>query len=246
MVRKNITRDIVSLPRAISKLGYCSRSQAVELIRNGTVRVNGRTERDTQRRVSLMTDRLSVDNILIGGKKDYLYLCLNKPRGVVTTRSDERGAQTVYDLLGKQPVWVFPVGRLDKESSGLLLFTNDTQFGEALTNPDTRHSKIYCVKVDHPFRDDDLLKLSQGVVLNDGTITHPAKVRRDKKDRNGCSFIITLTEGKNRQIRRMCESLGYSVVELHRSGIGRFSPGDLETGAWRPMTLRERMLVLGR
>jgi pseudouridine synthase len=150
----------------------------------------------------------------------------------------------VYDLLGKQPVWVFPVGRLDKDSSGLLLFTNDTQYGETLTNPDTRHPKIYRVKVDHPFRDDDLQKLSQSVVLNDGYITHPAKVRRDKKDRNGCSFFITLTEGKNRQIRRMCEALGYSVVELHRSGIGRFSPGDLGTGKWRLMTRDERIRAL--
>jgi 23S rRNA pseudouridine2605 synthase len=246
MVRKNITSDIVSLPRALSKLGFCSRSQAVELIRNGAIQVNGRTERDTRRRVSLTTDRLSADSINIKEKKEYLYICLNKPRGVVTTRTDERGARTVYELLGKQPAWIFPVGRLDKDSSGLLLFTNDTQFGEALTNPDNRHSKIYHVTVDHALHEDDLQKLSRGVVLNDGYRTQPAKIHRDKKDKDGSSFFITLTEGKNRQIRRMCELLGYKVVDLHRSCIGRFSPGDIEMGKWRAITDRERMLALGR
>jgi len=244
MAQKNITRDIVSLPRALSKLGYCSRSQGVELIRKGIVCVNGRIERDIRCRVSLISDRLSVDSTVIGGKKELLYLCLNKPRGVVTTRSDERGVPTVYDLLGKQPAWVFPIGRLDKQSSGLLLFTNDTRFGDALTDPAAHHQKTYCVKVDSAIPDADLKKLSRGIVLNDGYSTLPANTKRDTNDRTGRSFIITLTEGKNRQIRRMCEALGYMVVELRRRSIGRLLLGDLEPGKWRLLTRREKDLAL--
>jgi len=218
--------------------------QAFRLIREGRVSVNERQELDPHYRVSIVADRLQVDGKIIRPKKDLIYICLNKPRGIVTTRSDERRAATVYDLIGKQSSWVFPVGRLDKESSGLLLLTNDTEFGEVLTNPASRHSKTYRVKVDRMVRSDDLQKFSQGIVLNDGYTTLPAKVRRDKKDRNGCSFILTLTEGKNRQIRRMCEARGYKVSELHRIGIGRLTIPDLKSGKWRPLTPEEKIRAL--
>jgi 23S rRNA pseudouridine2605 synthase len=245
-VKTIYSKDIVSLPRALSKLGFCSRTESIVLIRGNRVSVNGQRENDPRRRVSLVTDRLSVDGRILKQKKEFLYLCLHKPSGVVTSRSDERGAVTVYDLLGKQNSWVFPVGRLDKESSGLLLFTNDTRFGELLTNPDYNHTKTYHVRVDRPIRNEDLRKLSRGIVLEDGYVTMPARARREKKERNGSSFIITLREGKNRQIRRMCETLGYSVVVLHRSGIGRLFIQDLEPGKWRPLTEDERMLALAR
>jgi 23S rRNA pseudouridine2605 synthase len=245
-MRNSLTHEIVSLPRALSKLGYCSRSQAVELIEDGKVCVNGTPELDIRRRVSLISSRISVDDRIIGGRKNLIYLCLNKPRGVVTTRIDERGTQTVYDLLGKQPSWIFPVGRLDKESSGLLLFTNDSEFGERLTDPGNRHPKTYRVKIDRPISDNELRELSGGVVLKDGYTTLPAKVKRDTESNDGCSFSITLIEGKNRQIRRMCEALGYDVIELHRSRIGRLSLDDLDSGKWRLLTQRERNLALTR
>lgn len=242
--KKILSPDVVSLPRALSKLGFCSRTQSLRLIQDGRVKVNGQKENDPSRRVSLVGDRISVDGRIIEKKKEFLYLCLNKPKGVVTTRSDERGARTVYDILGEQGIWVFPVGRLDKESSGLLLFTNDTRFGEVLTNPESRHTKTYHVEVDRPVADEDLRKLSEGIALSDGYTTRPGKIRRDIKNGNGCSFIITLTEGKNRQIRRMCDALGYSVVSLHRTGIGRLSIPDLESGKWRRLTREERIRAL--
>ncbi len=245
-MKKKFSEDIVSLPRALSKLGHCSRAQGVRLIEEGRVSVNGRRELDPRRRISLVKDHLRIDGRVVGQKKSRIYLCLNKPRGIVTTRSDERGAATVYNLLGKQASWIFPVGRLDKESSGLLLFTNDAQFSEMLTNPESHHPKVYYVKVDRTIHDGDLQKLSQGVLLNDGYTTLPAKIRRDKNDRNECSFILTLTEGKNRQIRRMCEALGYSVVELHRSSIGQLTIPDLESGKWRPITRQERNRALAQ
>ncbi len=237
---------VVSLPRALSKLGYCSRTEAERLIGEGKVRVNGECERDARRRVSTVRDTIDVDGRTLESSVQLMYILMNKPTGVVTSRSDERGAKSVYDVLGPQPVWVHPVGRLDKESSGLLLFTSDSGFSDLLTDPATRHPKSYRVSVDRPIGEDDLAELRRGVVLDDGYRTLPARVRRAEGEEGERSFLMTITEGKNRQIRRMCRSLGFEVVTLHRYAVGRLSLGDLGPGKWRILTEEEKKRALAR
>jgi pseudouridine synthase len=158
---------------------------------------------------------------------------MHKPRGVVTTRSDERGRRTVYDLLPKSLPRVFPLGRLDKDSSGLLLFTNDTRFGERITNPLGMTPKCYSVELDRPLREKDRAAFARGLRLEDGTRCRPARVEHGGAP---ASYLITITEGKNRQVRRMCASLGYAVRVLERVGIGTVRLGSLPEGGVRSLT----------
>ncbi len=144
--------DIVSIARALSKLGTCSRSEAEGYILEGRIRVNNEIVRSSSLRVSLKSDKITLDGKVLLKKKDFYYIAMNKPRGFVTTRSDERGAKTVYDLLTAFTEWVFPVGRLDKETTGLLIFTNDAAYAETLTNPERRHDKTYIYSGSRPAR----------------------------------------------------------------------------------------------
>lgn len=227
MATGTVRRD-VSLARALSKLGYCSRSGAEALIRSGTVSVNGRKILDPSFRVSPSLDVLRVSGKGIS-MRSRLYIMMNKPPGCVTTRSDEKGRSSVYGILGGIREWVFPVGRLDKESRGLLLFTNDTQFGETLTNPASHVPKTYRVRTDRPVSDEHLRVLSGGMLLRGGRLKPALAARRE----GDCWIELTITEGKNRQVRRMCEALGYRVLELIRIRIGGLALGDLKEGEWR-------------
>ncbi len=236
-IRKS-TKGEVSLARALSKLGYCSRSEAERLIVDGRVQVNGRVLRNASTRITPESARLTVDGKSIA-KKERIYILLNKPEGVVTTRSDERGRQTVYNVLGDVGRWVFPVGRLDKDTSGLLLMTNDTRLGDRLTNPDSEIPKTYSVTLDHELSTEDVQIMEKGMLL-DGERLKPAIVNHVREK----TYDVTIVEGKNRQIRRMCESLGYRVRKLLRTRIGKLGLGKLECGNWRYLLAQDLQLLL--
>jgi 23S rRNA pseudouridine2605 synthase len=233
-------RTQVSLARALSKLGIASRAQARRLIEEGRIEVNGKTAHNPGLWLDPRVDRITQEGRLLG-TREKIYLALHKPRGIVTTRSDERGRRTVYDLLPPDFPWVFPVGRLDKDSSGLLLLTNDTEFGEAATGPERKVEKKYRVLLDRPLTASDRRSLGTGMTLPDGTPLSGASVQSG----GGLTeYVIGISEGKNRQIRKMCESLGYEVQKLHRISIGDIHLGDLQEGIFRNLSPHERASIL--
>jgi 23S rRNA pseudouridine2605 synthase len=227
----------VGLARALSKLGYCSRSQAAILIRQGRVRLNGATRHDPETPVRLELDRIEVDRAAVTAESK-IYLALNKPRGVVTTASDEKGRQTVYSLLDGMGPWVGPVGRLDKASEGLLLFTNDSEWAARITDPGSHLDKIYHVQVG-VIADTILDRLLEGVHVEKELLQ--AKCARVLRGGEKNSWLeITLDEGRNRQIRRMFEPLGVEVVRLIRVAIGPLALGQLAKGQTRSLTREEK------
>jgi pseudouridine synthase len=232
-------RRNVSLARALSKLGYTSRSKAKDLIRQGCVSVNRKIITDPSLRCALGTDVIAIKGKRIKRKK-LVYIIMNKPIGVVTTRSDELKRPTVYDVLGEVGQWVFPVGRLDKETTGLLLLTNDNQLGELLTNPDSKVPKTYLAELDKPMIPDHIRELQNGMILK-GTKLMPAEVRALKDS----SIEITIIEGKNRQVRRMFDALGYKILSLVRTKIGNVEVKELKPGNWRYLSKQE-VLTLSR
>jgi len=227
----------VSLARALSKLGFTSRSEARPLIESGRVSINGRCIRNPEVRIDLDREVIRVDDQIIRSAA-LIYLMMHKPKGIVTTRSDEHNRKTVYDLLGEEGPWLFPVGRLDKETSGLLLLTNDTQWGNRIAAPQSKIPKRYHVRVSGRVSEEDLKRLRSGVLLEDGK-TAPAEATRLRPTENGEWIALTLREGRNRQVRRMCEALGHSVEELIRVQIGDLSLGDLPPGGVRRLTPQE-------
>lgn len=209
----------------------------MRLIIYGRVEVNGRKEQNPHRWVDLRHDSISVDGTHLK-ELTRTYLVLHKPRGIVTTASDERGRQTVLDLLGSSSAGVFPVGRLDKETSGLLLLTNDHELANRLTDPHSDIEKKYIVETDKPIRREHLAKLRQGIVITiDG---QPYRTKPARTTLLGKLHVeITITEGKNRQLRRMFEELGYEVIRLHRVAVGPLELGHLRAGEFRPLTAEE-------
>ena len=233
----------VGLARALSKLGFCSRSAASQLIFSGRVRVNGATRRDPEARVRLGHDRIEVDQRPVeSGTK--LYLMLNKPRGLVTTVSDEKGRETIYSCLGADLPWIFPVGRLDKASEGLLLLTNDTGWGQRIANPETHLDKTYHVQISGPVQPEFVRELVQGMRSN-GDILRARSAGILRQGNRNTWLTIVLDEGKNRQIRRMMESRGVEVLRLVRVAIGPLPLGNLAKGTYRVLT-REEKLSLDR
>lgn len=229
----------LSLPRALSRLGYCSRKQAFELIREGKVSVNGKTITNPTLRVNPERDVIEVSGERLI-EREKVYLMLNKPRGLVTTASDEKGRATVFACLEKAPLpRVFPVGRLDKASEGLLLFTNDSLWADLLTRPDAHLPKTYHVQIKPPISEGHLQQMLKGVRVEDGEIL---KVNQAKILRSGgktCWLEIVLTEGKYRQIRRILEALGYEILRLIRIAIGDLRLGELPKGSFRELTIDE-------
>ncbi|MGB6772798.1 MAG: pseudouridine synthase [Terriglobales bacterium] len=226
----------VGLARALSKIGYCSRSQAAILIRAGRVTLNGRIVQDPESPVRMAQDRIEADGSRLD-KVSAIYLVMNKPRGLVTTASDEKGRATVYDLLEPGLPWVAPVGRLDKASEGMLLLTNDSEWAAKITEPSIHLDKKYHVQVDCVAAADLLSRLTCGENLR-------AKTARLLRHGNKNSWLeITLDEGKNRQIRRLLEALGVKVLRLVRVSIGPLELGDLKKGSARQLTLEEKKSI---
>lgn len=232
----------VGLARALSKLGFCSRSQAAALIRSGRVRLNGAVRRDPETPVRPGTDRLAVDGHgLVASQR--LYLMLNKPRGVVTTADDEKGRDTVYSCLPAELPWLAPVGRLDKASEGLLLLTNDPEWADRVTAPQTHLEKIYHVQIGAVAGPPLLQKLEQGLATKDGDFLRASRARILRQGGRNTWLEITLEEGKSRQIRRMFEALGIAVLRLVRVAIGPLVLGNLAKGASRALRAEEKQAL---
>ena len=230
-------RQSTGLARALSKLGYCSRSAAGRLIDQGHVRVNGRQVRDPEAPVRIEKDEISINGQIIK-TADRVYLMLNKPRGIVTTANDEKGRETVYSLLPPASQWLAPVGRLDKASEGLLLFTNDSALAARITDPATHLEKAYHVQIAALADEHLLLALATGVTEG-GDLLKAKRARLLRAGNKNCWLEITLDEGKNRQIRRMFSALDIEVLRLIRVAIGPLQLGDLPKGATRELTRTE-------
>lgn len=219
-------------------MGYCSRSQATQLIEANRVKVNGRLRRDPEFSVRVPPDRIEVDGSPVE-KRSFIYLMMNKPRGLVTTASDEKGRETIYSLLEKAGPWVAPVGRLDKASEGLLLLTNDSNWAARITDPASQIDKTYHVQIDR-LADDVLVAKLAGSCMTDGEHLRAKRVRLLRHGQKNSWLEIILDEGRNRHIRRMLERLDIRVLQLVRVSIGRLELGDLKKGAVRPITMEEK------
>lgn len=234
------TAGPLSLARALSKFGVCSRSEAVRWIEEGRVQVDGRVVRFPARRIDPRRHSVRVDGRRVGDDTERIVLVLHKPVGYITSRGDPGGRPTVYDLLDADGPWVFPVGRLDRDSSGLLVLTNDHRLGQRLTDPEAHVPKRYHARVRGVPAAEALDALREGVPLGDGTVSRPAEVRALGTAQNGTSWLeVVLTEGKNRQVRRMCANVGHDVEELVRVAVGGLGLGDLAPGQWRRLTAAE-------
>lgn len=233
----------VGLARALSKLGYCSRSAASELIRAGRVRLNGAIRRNPETPVRIATDCIEVDGKSITAPTK-IYLMLNKSRGVVTTASDEKGRETVYDYLDPGMKWIAPIGRLDKASEGLLLLTNDSEWGAKVAAPETHLDKVYHVQIAGAPDESLLTQLERGI-KSDGDFLRAKHARILRRGERNCWLELVLDEGKNRQIRRMLEESGVEVLRLIRVAIGPLNLGDLAKGKSRKLTREEKKLLDG-
>ena len=226
-----------TLVRTLPKLGLCSRTEAFELVRSARVKVNGRTIIDPSKCLS-SGDRITIDGKSVA-KKESRYILFNKPAGCITTSRDERSKRTVYDVLGDVGSRVFAVGRLDKETEGLLLFTNDTAFGDFLTDPENKIPRTYMVTVDGILAEKDIAAMNAGVDIGRGEFSRPVSVKMVKDgDAPGTTLEIVLTEGKNREIRRLCGAMGAKVKRLVRVSFGPFRLGNLPSGGWEGLSER--------
>ncbi len=221
----------------ISKAGLGSRTQARSWIHAGRVRVNGRVIENPDQWIDFDRDQILFDEKPLQLRKR-IYILLYKPTGYITTFKDPEGRPTVYDLIADVDSFVSPVGRLDLDTSGLLILTNDTQFAERLTNPDHKIPKTYLVKCTGPLTDEVLERLRTGVELSDGP-TRPAEVNRVRDSGKYSHIEIRIGEGRNRQVRRMVEAIDSKVMKLVRTGIGPIQIGELKIGTWRVLEDRE-------
>ena len=237
------TQPLKTLDRVLSKAGIGSRVDARGWITAGRVKVNGQVVRDPDHWVDLKRDRVRLDGKPLQAR-ERVYVLLYKPTGYLTTYRDPKGRPTVYDLIADLGTFVSPVGRLDLDTSGLLLMTNDNQLAERVTNPESHVPKTYLVKASERLTDEQLQRLRDGVELADGP-TRPARVHRVRDSEKYTHLEITLTEGRNRQVRRMIEVLGATVLKLVRVKIGPIRIGTLQIGKWRPLTAAELRVLRG-
>lgn len=224
------------IQKALADMGLCSRRQAEQIILEGRVKLNGHPVKLGDK-MDMHEDVLSVDGRTIRPpkKKEYKYYMLHKPRGYITTSSDDRGRKTVMELIKDIPERVYPVGRLDKDSEGLLLFTNDGALANALTHPFHQVAKMYRVTVHPAATKEQVVALANGVVLDDGTKTLPAIIRVVAEDEDRTVMEMSIKEGKNRQIRRMCRAVGLDVARLSRKSVGAVKLGMLAPGKYREL-----------
>ncbi|HBB65996.1 MAG: hypothetical protein A2X28_01740 [Elusimicrobia bacterium GWA2_56_46] len=231
----------VPLERALSKLGAASRSQTRKWISEGRLQVNGRTVKDPMYPVSPENDRFTVDGKPMR-KDGWRTIMLNKPASVVTTASDEKGRRTVFDLLPVEFRTLHPVGRLDMASTGLLILTNDTRLSSYLTDPANAVLRTYIVTVTGDFTEEALRKAAAGII-DEGELLKPAKITLRKASRRESHLTVELTEGKNREIRRLFSALGHQVTRLKRVAFGPLQLGELQPGRFRSLT-RDEITVL--
>lgn len=230
-------RPIKTLERVLSRAGLGSRTEARRWVGEGRVAVNGRVEGDPNRWIDLERDKVTLDGRPLA-RSAPVYILLHKPAGYLTTYRDPEGRRTIYDLLPDRSQYLFPVGRLDLDTSGLLILTNDTAFAERLTNPRYHVPKTYVVKASTHLTEDQLDQLRRGIALRDGP-TRPAEVTRLRDPGGKTVLEITITEGRNRQVRRMVEAIGAKVVTLRRTAIGPVALGELPPGETRELTAEE-------
>jgi 23S rRNA pseudouridine2605 synthase len=228
----------IGLARALSKLGYCSRQQAFELIRQGKVRLNGATPKNPETPVRLGTDRIEVQGQALK-PAERIYLMMNKPRGIITSASDEKGRDTVYALLPPDLTWIAPVGRLDKASEGLLLFTNDSEWNARITAPASHLDKTYHVQIAAVVDSALIESLERGVRTETGELLRCKRTSLLGTGGKNSWLEIILDEGKNRHIRRILDALGIEVLRLIRVSIGPLHLGNLPKAAHRPLTPTE-------
>ena len=254
--KKSVTK--IGLARTLSKLGYCSRSHAAELIRSGRVGLGGKICRDPQAPALGKQAQITVDGKLIEPQKK-IYFMLHKPRGLVTTAADEKGRETVYTLLtppsagetdpritdrqAKDLPWLAPVGRLDKASEGLLLLTNDSEWAARITAPETHLDKTYHVQIGAVADEELVQALVRGVKAKDGELLRANEARRLRAGEKNCWLEIILDEGKNRQIRRMLEAVDIEVLRLLRVAIGPLQLGNLAKSEHRALSLEEKRML---
>ncbi len=237
-------RQRTGLARALSKLGFCSRSEAWKIIQAGRVHLNGKICRDPEKPVFLQHDKISVNGVTVASEQKF-YLMLNKPRGLVTTASDEHGRATVFDCFKNQHLpRLIPVGRLDKASEGLLLFTNDTTWADRITDPAQHLPKVYHVQINR-IADAPLMEgLKTGRTV-EGDFLAAKEVRLLREGEKNSWVEIILDEGKNRHIRRLLSTFEIEVLRLIRIAIGSLALGNLAKGCFRHLTEEERKM-LGR
>ena len=237
--------DEIRLQKYLAECGVASRRKCEEFIEEGRVKVNGKTV-ELGHKVNPETDKVEFDGKIIKQeKKEFTYILLNKPIGVVTTAEDQFDRETALDLV-KVRTRVVPVGRLDMYTSGALILTDDGDFIYKVTHPKHEINKTYTVTLVGQVSNEDIEKLRQGVEIDGGYITKPAKARIMKIDeqKNISRVEITIHEGKNRQVRKMCEAIGKKVIALHRAKIGNLGVKDLKLGTWRYMTKKEVEQIL--
>ncbi|MDY2856477.1 MAG: pseudouridine synthase [Oscillospiraceae bacterium] len=235
----NNSKGLVRLQKYMADLGIASRRKSEQMIADGMVKVNGRVATIGDK-VNPKKDKVTVKGrkIAAGARAKRYYIMLNKPRGYVTTMSDEMGRKCVAELVKDIPARIYPVGRLDRVSEGLGLMTHDGEFANKVTHPSKHVYKVYRVTVRPAINEEQLVEMSSGMVI-DGRKTAPAEVRVVQREEGRCVLEIILREGRNRQIRKMCEQLGLEVPRLKRIAVGQVKLGGLKSGAWRELTKDE-------
>ena len=232
-----------TLDRVLSKAGIASRTTTREWIQQGRVKVNGRIVRNPDHWVESARDVVHLDGLRVREEKK-IYVALNKPTGVVTSFGDNRSRPTVYNCLKKLDRWVFPVGRLDMDTSGLLILTNDTEYGEALLSPQSNVPKTYYGKVAGVVSFDEYFRLASGLDIGRGESTAPAIIREVRATDKYTWFELTITEGKNRQVRRMFEAVGHAMLKLVRIRIGQVQLEDIPVGEYKILSRKEALRAL--
>lgn len=223
-------------------MGFCSRSEAFELIRGGQVRLKGVLTRNPEAAVRMGKDSIEVDGKSVTAA-EIIYWMLNKPHSLVTTAADEQGRETVYAKLPKGLPWMSPVGRLDKASEGLLLFTNDSEWAARITAPESHLDKIYHVQINSVAGEELLHALERGVIDKDGEMLRAKQAKRIREGEKNSWIELVLDEGKNRQIRRMLEASGIEILRLIRVAIGPLQLGTLAKGQARALARQEKAAI---
>ena len=230
---KTPIKEVIRLNKYIANSGVCSRREADTLIQSGVVTVNGEVVTELGTKVNILTDDIRFNGERLKGEEK-VYIVMNKPKGYVTTASDPHAEKTVMDILKGCPTRVFPVGRLDKNTTGVLMFTNDGEMAERLTHPSYNKKKIYQVVLDHPLTDEDKEKVLSGIELTDGVVAADELEYIDARDHR--QLGIEIHSGKNRIVRRIFESMGYEVKALDRVYFAGLTKKGLKKGDWRYLT----------